>query len=476
MKQAFLTVDLTFGDAGKGSTVDFLTRHNNAHTVIRFNGGAQAGHRVVEPKSAAWPDGREHVFSQFGSGTLAGAATHLSRFMLVEPLGMQVEAAHLQSLGITNPFGQTTIDENALVTTPFHAAVNRLKELARGNGRHGSCGLGIGETMADYLAHGDQVLFVRDLGKPDVLREKLHFLQQVGREKVLGLDFPPPNLPQRERDQTPLPMGGAGRGFPNEQIQAESELLTDPDEIHYLVEEYGRFAQIAQIVPSSYLSTLLNRPGSVVFEAAQGVLLDEWVGFHPHTTWSTTTLANAETLLREASYTGKTTRIGLTRAYATRHGAGPFVTENKALTQQLPDARNGNHPWQQSFRCGWLDLVKLRYALEAVGKLDYLAVSCLDRVVALPEIKFCRRYASKNGIIDRLTHSPIPRDLAYQATLTQRIADCHPVLETAVNPDALLQIIEDTLGIKVGLVSAGETAANKRLRDWEIKLIDSVTS
>jgi len=87
MRQAFLTVDLGFGDAGKGSIVDFLARAHGTHTVVRYNGGAQAGHRVVT--ACAHPC--EHVFAQFGSGTLAGAAMHLSRFMLLDPLAMLVE-------------------------------------------------------------------------------------------------------------------------------------------------------------------------------------------------------------------------------------------------------------------------------------------------------------------------------------------------------------------------------------------------
>src|SRR5689334_12757201 len=92
MQHAFLTVDLGFGDAGKGSIVDFLSREHLAHTVVRYNGGAQAAHRVV----AAGTKPREHVFAQFGSGTLAGAATHLSRFMLLDPLAMLAEEQHLQ--------------------------------------------------------------------------------------------------------------------------------------------------------------------------------------------------------------------------------------------------------------------------------------------------------------------------------------------------------------------------------------------
>src|SRR5579859_3412694 len=107
MPQVLATVDLGFGDSGKGSIVDYLTRLHQAHTVIRYNGGAQAGHRVV----TAGPTPREHVFSQFGSGTLAGAATHLSRYMLLEPLAMLEEERHLQQLDIADAWDRTTIDE-----------------------------------------------------------------------------------------------------------------------------------------------------------------------------------------------------------------------------------------------------------------------------------------------------------------------------------------------------------------------------
>lgn len=438
----YLTLDLGFGDAGKGSFVDFLCRHDHAHTVVRYNGGAQAGHRVVTP------DGREHVFSQFGSGTLAGAATHLSRFMLVEPLAMMAEAAHLRELGIANPFAALTIDENALLTTPFHRAVNRLKELARGNGRHGSCGLGIGETAVDALTHPRTVPRIGDLRHPDTLRAKLAFVQATNLEKVLPLR---PSLPDKEI------------------VWQELAVLEDSGWVDWLLEEYGRFFTLAPIVPASHLHQLLHRPGTVVFEGAQGVLLDEWVGFHPHTTWSNITFANAETLLQEAGYSGTVARLGLTRAYATRHGAGPFVSEDAGLTQLLPDARNGRHAWQQGFRVGWLDLLLLRYALEVVGSVDYLAVSCLDRVADLPEIQLCTAYQHGGQRLERLTPSPQPRDLVYQAQLTQLLHECRPILEEVADPSALLNRLVRELGLPIGVVSWGETAVCK---EWRLEIRD----
>ncbi|MBX3015725.1 MAG: adenylosuccinate synthetase [Caldilineaceae bacterium] len=438
MQQAILTVDLGFGDAGKGSIVDFLTRTHGAHTVVRYNGGAQAGHRVV-----ALVGDREldHVFSQFGAGTLAGAATHLSRFMLLEPLAMLAEEVHLQSLGVTDAFRRTTIDSQALVITPFQRAVNRLRELARGADRHGSCGMGIGETMVDRLAYGEQVLVAGDLQKRDRLFAKLAFLREVNVQKVVTL------LPKLAT---------------LEQAHPELDLLLDPAWADWLMSAYGEFMAQAQLVPNAYLATLLARPGTVVFEGAQGVLLDEWVGFHPHTTWSTTTLANAEQLLAEANYQGRVTRMGLTRAYATRHGAGPLVTEEPALTQALPDACNHFGAWQQGFRVGWLDLVLLRYACAVVGPLDSLAVTCLDRLAEWPLLQLCTHYADKQ---ERLTHLPLApsaRDLAHQAHLTATLARCRPCYRTISSPLALVEQLTTELAVPIGLISQGPRADQKQ--------------
>ena len=436
MNQALLTVDLGFGDAGKGSLVDFLVRTHDAHTVVRYNGGAQAGHRVVG--SGAIP--QDHVFAQFGSGTLAGAATHLSRFMLLDPLAMAAEERHLATLGVTDAFQRTTIDERALVITPFQRAANRLKEIARGAGRHGSCGMGIGETMSDHLMHGERMVVAGDLARPDVLRAKLRFARQINLAKV------PAALPD------------------DEQTSQEVDVLAGAGWTDWLVDAYGDLALHMPIVPGRALHCILSRPGTVVFEGAQGVLLDEWHGFHPYTTWSTTTLRNADRLLGEAGYAGHITRIGLTRAYATRHGPGPFVTEDPFLTQALPDPANGFGAWQRGFRVGWLDLVMLRYALEVAGPLDTLAVTCLDRLAELPSIRVCRSYSLDGGLLTRLAPSPVPQDLAHQERLTEMLARCRPVLEPVAGGGELLALAERELGLPVGLVSQGPRAEDKCYR------------
>lgn len=325
MQQAILTVHLGFGDAGKGSIVDFLTCEYGAHTVVRYNGGAEAGHRVVTPAGA------EHVFAQFGSGTLAGAATHLSR------------SCWWLSRWRCAP-RRITCTRWALTPSPTPPSMrgrvrSRLSSVRPtgsrswrcGGARDGSCGLGIGETVADTLAHGVRTLHIGDLRRPDVLAAKLAFVRALNRAKVAALR---PSLPD------------------NDQVADELSVLFDDDWLDWLMAEYASFVAQAPIVEGDFLAAGLRAPGVAIFEGAQGVLLDEAYGFHPHTTWSDTTLRNADRLLAEASYVGTVQRIGITRAYATRHGAGPFVSEDARLDARLPDAANTDGAWQQGFRVG----------------------------------------------------------------------------------------------------------------------------
>ncbi|MCM2417953.1 adenylosuccinate synthetase [Streptomyces sp. RKAG293] len=180
-----IVVDLGYGDAGKGAVVDRLCSADPVRAVVRFNGGAQAAHNVVTP------DGRHHTFAQFGSGTLHGTPTYLSRFMLVDPLALAAEADHLAALGVRDPLALLTVDRDAALTTPYHAAANRLREQARGGERHGSCGMGIGETAAYALAHPEDAPRVGDcVSRPRLLR-KLALLRDRLSDELGRLPAPP---------------------------------------------------------------------------------------------------------------------------------------------------------------------------------------------------------------------------------------------------------------------------------------------
>ncbi|MFA1539164.1 adenylosuccinate synthetase [Actinomadura monticuli] len=425
MPDHVIVVDLGFGDAGKGTVVDHLCtadpvalggrppRAAGARVVaavVRFNGGAQAAHNVV------LADGRHHTFAQFGSGTFTrGVRTHLSRFMLVDPLALAAEAGHLRALGVRDALDRLTVDGDAPLTTPYHRAANRAREIARGAARHGSCGMGVGETASYALAHEDAPR-AGDCLSPARLRRRLAAVRDWYRDTFPG--------------------GG------------------DVPDAGACADAFAAFGERVRIVGGGHLRGLL-RGGNVVFEGAQGVLLDEWHGFHPYTTWSTTTFANAEALLAEAG--ASAVRLGVLRAYATRHGPGPFVTEDPALTAGLPDRHNGAGRWQGAFRVGHLDTVALRYALDAAGGVDGLAVTHLDVAGARPDLRACRAYTMDGGRVERLEAGP--PDLDRQAALTRRLLRARPVYGPLGDP---VETVEDALGAPVVLRSHGPTAADKR--------------
>ncbi|URN00212.1 adenylosuccinate synthetase [Actinomadura madurae] len=404
-----IVVDLGFGDAGKGTVVDHLCQAGPAAAVVRFNGGAQAAHNVVAG------DGRHHTFAQFGSGTFTpGVRTHLSRFMLVDPLALAAEAAHLRALGVRDALDRLTADRDALLTTPYHRAANRARESARGAARHGSCGMGIGETASYALAHEDAPR-AGDCLSPARLRRRLASVRDWYRD-----------------------------AFPDGE---------DVPDVEDCAAAFTAFAERVRIVGGAHLRRLL-RGGTVVFEGAQGVLLDEWHGFHPYTTWSATTFANAETLLAEAG--GTALRLGVLRAYATRHGPGPFVTEDPVLTADLPEPHNGTGRWQGAFRAGHLDAVALRYALDAAGGVDGLAVTHLDVAGARPDLRVCLSYEMDGERVGRLETGP--PDLDRQAALTERLLRARPVYAPL---GEAVETIEDVSGAPVVLRSHGPTAADK---------------
>jgi adenylosuccinate synthase len=430
-----IVADLGYGDAGKGSIVDFLARQDpHPPLVVRFNGGPQAAHNVITPS------GQHHTFSQFGAASFVpGTRTHLSKYMLVNPLRLAREADQLQALGIAEPHTGLTIDSRALVITPYHEAANRLRELARGDGRHGSCGHGVGETMADSIDHPDLALHAADLRHS----KALELLERTRSRKLTQLADILPALKD------------------NPHAFRDIAALNDPELSATVVEFYRHFTANVRIVDAGYLAEQLHTVPHILFEGAQGVLLDEWRGFHPYTTWSTTTFANADALLAEANYNGCVTRLGTLRAYLTRHGAGPFVTEDPLLTGLTPDAHNCTNPWQREFRVGHFDLVAARYALAIAGHTDSLAITCLDRPV--PH-RVATSYQSPSGTVSELTPGPF-MDLNYQEQLTNQLLACSPNYEQApAATEDFLDYLSDALGLPVTITSAGPSSQHKHYR------------
>jgi adenylosuccinate synthase len=396
MRRAIITVGLGFGDEGKGATVDFLARQFDADLVVRYCGGSQAGHNVQ------LPDGRRHTFSQFGAGTLVDSTrrprTYLGANVVIDPLALRREAAHLAELGVDNPTGLVTVHPRSLVATLWHRTLNQLRELSR-HDRHGSCGQGIGEARSYWLRYGEDAVFAADLHDLDVLRAKVEMLRQRSLLDLQGFVDRLGSDRLREFDLWDLNTEAVAR------------------DLH----EVSRAGlTVAAQVPEFR---------TAILEGAQGVLLDEYRGFHPHTTWSTVTAHHAWELVRQMEADAVAV-LGITRAYTTRHGEGPLPTYSAELTRRLQDPGNPWNRWQGNLRCGWLDLPLLRYAVAATAPLDGIVVNHLDHV-GESECLICESY--KDVI---LTAAEAP-SLARQSQIGQQLGQAEAILSPAT-PDSII--------------------------------------
>lgn len=426
--KAILLAGIGYGDEGKGTSTEYLCSLNNAKCVVRYNGGPQAAHNIVTN------DGKHHTFSQFGSGTLLGVPTHISQHMMVDPFALAAEGRHLLELGVDKAFSMVTIDRRALLVTPYHRAANRIREAARGDGRHGSCGVGVGETMEYYLNNKGVAPVVGDILNPSILAWKLTVLRNKLVESTRGM-------------------------FNYNRHTAEHAAGFDV-EINALVNRYNTLmSDIAlKIVTPSYAEGIFDGDGTIIFEGAQGVLLDQDYGFHPHTTWTDITFNNAERILKEYNHQGPTERVGILRSFTTRHGAGPFPTEIKDFYKE--ERHNGLHAWQGGFRAGPLDLVLHRYALEVLGHVDYLVMTHLDAPMACID-KMCVRYEIL-AEHDKLFKDPRtirvmrPTSLEWQELLGVALNSAKPVFKPFS-----LQDISAELGVAIKHVSAGPRLKDK---------------
>jgi adenylosuccinate synthase len=452
--KVFVVSGLGFGDEGKGTTTHYLCWKHQAHTVVR-TGGPQAFHRVVTPK------GNEHIHSQFGSGTLVGAATHLSKNMVIDPNAVLNEGNALTyEHGLRGIFEYMTIHEDALVITPFHAIANRLRELSRQANRHGTVGIGVGETILDAQIHKADAIRAKDLGQPYLLKK----LETIRIDKLRALQ----NIID-EINELPLDTD-ARKKFQEDVEDLNSQQLT--------VWTTSRFAEMAsrvKIVDTNYLSDkILGRPGCVVFEGSQGVLLDRFYGFHPYTTKVRTIPNTALSLIDECLYQGEVVNLGVLRAYHTRHGAGPFVSESSWMTEQLPDEYNSDHMWQGSFRVGYFDEVAARYAIDVCGgpeAFDGLVITCIDRLPGLGSWGICLSYIDhKNRTINNIDvrHGSDDEQLQSQENLGQYLYRCNPNVMTHEIPDSVaaliskcVKMLENGLDVPIVSVSLGPSTQDK---------------
>jgi adenylosuccinate synthase len=447
--RAHIVVDLGFGDSGKGLLTDYLVRRFQAGLVVRYNGGAQAGHTVISP------DGRQHTFAQFGSGSFVpGVRTYLSRHVVIHPGGLLREGELLVGKGVRDAFSRLRLSERALVITPFHQAANRMREMARGARRHGSCGVGVGEAVEDALSNPDDRVLAGDLTNPAVLRRKLRSIRDREHARLAELC------------QDAHPGAWFGR---------EWELFERKDVIDEWISSVARIGELGLVVPDTVLERWLQQTETVIFEGAQGVLLDAEYGFHPYTTWSDCTAANAHDLIREAAPASDVYRIGVMRCYALRHGPGPFPTGTDELAPIISEHNTFNQ-WQGAVRYGWFDAVLARYALDVAGGVDRLAVTHLDVLERLEKWKYCPGYTGwpvlegtpveASFSAEVLTGFRLPPGLALaqREEFTRALSAALPVLETCAADQAeVIRKIEALLGRAVDLISCGPSAQDVQI-------------
>ena len=351
MKTAKVVVGTNFGDEGKGHITDyFASEFGKDCLVVRFNGGAQAGHTVVTP------EGKRHVFHHFGSGSFVGAKTFLSKFFVVNPILFNKEWQELQTLGI-NPKVYT--DPDCLVTTLYDMIINQIIEDHRGDKKHGSCGVGFNETI-ERSADPKFRLQVKDL------YDQNKFLSILKR--IVSL-YVPQRLTKLGIDKIP---------------DFYIDILNSPVAIeNYFRDSMFFTSQIERINDIIFLME-----DNIIFEGAQGLLLDQDHQYFPHVTRSKTGIHNVLELISESDI-DKLDITYVTRPYATRHGVGPFPHElpNEPLNHTIKGETNIHNKFQGGLRFGYLDIELLRSSIhDDIAKVDgmtynyNIAVTCMDQV------------------------------------------------------------------------------------------------
>lgn len=386
-------VGLAYGDEGKGSVVDALVRQTGSKLVVRFNGGPQASHHVV------LPDGRGHGFSQWGSGTFAGARTYLSEHMMVEPYALRNEGNVLSRTYGADVFSLLTVNYACPIITPWHWKLNRLRESLRSE-KHGTCGMGIGELRSDMIGNKD-VFRIEDMHQRP--RTKLRRIRERLAEEARSL-------------------GG---------IAVMTDVLDPKFKVEDVVTTYR------EIFSTLTLTEYMNTAGAI-FEGAQGFMLDQTYGWNPHTTWSDCTQAQALMVAND-----EVDVIGVLPLVYTRHGAGPFVTEAGTLTARRDD-HNVHNEWQQGLRRGHFDLVAAKYALRITG-IKKVALTMADQFQGI----VCMAYRDGACVIDDMANSsyyynPLALRPHYWENMT-------------------IEELERWLGVQVVMVSRGPTFLDKKM-------------
>ncbi len=350
-----------WGDEGKGKIVDWLS--NRADVVVRFQGGHNAGHTLVV-------DEKVYKLHLLPSGVVRGGKLSIiGNGVVIDPWALleEIETVRKQGLDI-NP-DNLMIAENANLILPVHGAVDRAMETARGNNPIGTTGRGIGPAYEDKVAR--RGIRVCDLADPEILKQKIENLLMHHNALLKGLNADP---------------------FKVDQVY-DSVMQVSGSLLQYAAPVWKRLDEARQ------------SGEKVLFEGAQGVMLDVDHGTYPFVTSSNTMAAQAATGSgvgpRSVGYV-----LGITKAYTTRVGSGPFPTEqdNDVGAFLGEKGHEFGTTTGRKRRCGWFDAAMVRQAAKTAG-IDGIALTKLDVLDGLEEIKICVGYKLNGETIGHLPSS-----------------------------------------------------------------------
>lgn len=393
MKHAQVIIGAGFGDEGKGHMTDYFCQKFSIDNtiVIRYNGGAQAGHTVKTP------DGIKHVFSHFGSGTLLNIPTYLTKEFIVNPIMFNKEYDVLSSY---NKYPVVYVHPECRITTPYDILLNHIIESSRNSDKHGSCGLGIFETINRHKEISIKISDLTLMRYPD-FRELMQKVKSYAINRIIELGII---------------------------LSDEHKQLLDLD----VTEQFIRDVQAFLTRTFTVGNEQLKRYDIYIFESAQGLLLSEKHGVMPHLTPSDPGLTIPLELCKEVGV--KTINVCyVTRCYTTRHGNGPLFNESSLEHMKLnvTDETNVMNDHQGQFRYAPLDLVSISNAINEDFKQTstykgivtrQLAITCIDQLpsynngLTLDVITFMGYIRTSLGVTDGYYSIGPTRNDVYKST------------------------------------------------------------
>ena len=350
-------VGVQWGDEGKGKVVDWLSER--ADVVVRFQGGHNAGHTLVI-------DGTTYKLSLLPSGVVRGTLSIIGSGVVVDPWALLAEIEKVGAQGVVITPEVLKLAENAVLILPVHSHLDKAREEASGAAKIGTTGRGIGPAYEDKV--GRRAIRVCDLADPESLPRKVARLTAHHNALLRGLGAPEVNA---------------------------DELTAQLLDVAPKILPYA--AVVWQI-----LSELRHTRKRILFEGAQGAMLDVDHGTYPFVTSSNTVAGNVATGSGvgpgQVGYV-----LGICKAYTTRVGSGPFPTElHDEIGQTIGEkGREFGTVTGRKRRCGWFDAVMVRQAMK-VGGVTGIALTKLDVLDGFKELKICVGYQLDGQIIQHL--------------------------------------------------------------------------